>query len=180
MKIILVILLSLIVHANTKQDMLKLYKNKNYKQACDIGFDNFKINKHDENFVSLYAFSCLKSDYIDRLALPLTTLKFSHEARANSAYFSVILMQKRLLYHAMLDGYNLTSLNLPTTDYILSKVFDAYAKLDNNDKRDFYIFKDKDIKNISYKLFLDKNKKLNKIIIEKYYNKRLIQTHTYW
>ncbi len=107
-------------------------------------------------------------------------MKFSPEARANSAYFSVILMQKRLLYHALLDGYDLSSLNLPTTNFILSTVFDLYAEQAKNTKNDFYIFTDKNDNRISYKLYLEKHNKLNKIIIEKFYDKKLIQQHMYW
>jgi hypothetical protein len=180
MKIILIILLTITIYANTKLEMLKLYENKQYESACNIGFDNLKRNKNDEAFVSLYAFSCLKSDYINRLAVPITLLRFSPEARINSAYFSVILMQKKLLYHALLDGYEFSSLNLPTTNFILSKVFDLYTKEKNKQNNKIYLFKDKDDKNISYKLYLQKSKRLDKIIIEKYDNMKLIKRHTYW
>jgi hypothetical protein len=138
------------------------------------------MNTHDEEYISLYAFSCLKSDYIDRLALPITQLKFSSQTRANSAYFSVILMQKRLLYHSLLDGYDLSSMNLPTTDYILSKVFDLYAQADNKEQKDSYIFQDKIDKKITYKLYLKEHDKLNKIIIEEFYDTKLIKQHIYW
>ena len=180
MKIILIILLSITLYANTKQKMLKFYKNKQYESACNIGFSHFTINKHDENFISLYAFSCLKSDHIDRLTLPIILLKSSPQARTNSAYFSVILMQKKILLHALLDGYKVSALNLPTTDFILSKVFDLYTKLNIKKHKNIYLLKDKDDKNISYKLYLGKNKFLNKIIIEKYDNMKLIKRHIYW
>ena len=127
MKIIIFILLAFNLHANIKRDMLNLYEDKKYKEACILGFNNFKYKEQDEDFVSLYAFSCLHSDYIDRLALPIAMLKLSSEARANSAYLSIILMQKKLLYHALVDNYDLSSLKLPSTDYVLSKVFDFYT-----------------------------------------------------
>jgi hypothetical protein len=180
MKIFLLFLLTLSLYANSKEDLLNLYKNKKYENACNFGLANLKDNRRDEEFVSIYALSCLESDHINRLAIPITILKFSPEARANSAYFSVILMQKRLLYHALLDGYDLSSLNLPTTNFILSTVFDLYAEQAKNTKNDFYIFTDKNDNRISYKLYLEKHNKLNKIIIEKFYDKKLIQQHMYW
>jgi len=180
MKIFLVILLSISLYANTKEDILQLYKDKKYENACNLGFNNFENYRRDEEFVSIYAFSCLASDHINRLAQPITVLKYSPETRANSAYFSIILMQKRLLYHALLDRYDLSSLNLPTTDYILSTVFDLYVQYDSNNKKDVYIYTDKDDNMISYKLYLEKNNKLDKIIIEKYYNTKLIKQHIYW
>jgi len=180
MKIIIALLISFSLYADIKQEMFNLYQNKKYEKVCTIGFDNFKKYRKDEEFVSLYAFSCLNSDYIDRLAIPTAILKFSEESRANSAYFSVILMQKKLLYHALLDDYDLSSLNLPTTDYILSKVFDLYTKLGKHEKRAFYLFEDEDDKNLTYKLYIQKDKKLSKIVIEEFYDTITIKRHVYW
>jgi hypothetical protein len=180
MRILLILLFSLSLFADIKQSMLSLYQNKKYEDVCSIGFDNFKRYKKDEEFVSLYAFACLKSDYIDRLAIPVAMLKFSPESRANSAYFSVILMQKKLLYHALVDNYDLSSLNLPTTDYILSKVFDFYAKLGVHEARNFYLFEDEKDKKLTYKLYLAKDSKLNKIVIEEFYDTITVKRHVYW
>jgi len=128
----------------------------------------------------LYAFSCLKSDYIDRLSIPISLLKFSKEARSNSAYFSVILMQKKLLYHSLVDGYELSVLELPSTDYILSKVFDLYSKLGKHEKRSVYIFENKKNPKISYKLYLEKNGDLQKMVIEEFYDTIAVHRHIYW
>jgi hypothetical protein len=180
MKILLILLFSISLFADIKQNMLGLYQNKKYEDVCNIGFDNFKKYKKDEEFVSLYAFACLNSDYIDRLAIPVAVLKFSPEARANSAYFSVILMQKKLLYHALLDSYDLSSLSLPTTDYVLSKVFNFYAKLGVHEQRNFYLFEDEKDEKLTYKLYLTKGTKLKKIVIEEFYDTINIQRHVYW
>jgi len=180
MKILLLLFIGLSLFAGTKQEMLQLYKNERYKEVCRLGFDNFIQNKKDEKFVSLYGFGCLKSDYIDRLAIPIALLKYSREARANSAYFSVILMQKKLLYHALIDKYDLASLNLPTTDYVLSKVFDLYVELGIHKPQPFYIFKDKKNKKITYKLYLLKESKLDKMVIEEFYDTIPTKRHIYW
>ena len=166
--------------ADVKQEMFGLYQNKKYAKVCSMGFDNFNRYKKDEEFVSLYAFACLYSDYIDRLAIPTAVLKFSPEARANSAYFSVILMQKKLLYHSLVDGYELSELKLPTTDYVLSKVFDLYSKLGKHDKRAFYLFEDPKDKKLSYKLYLAKDYKVSKMVIEEFYDTMLLKRHIYW
>jgi len=180
MKIILAILLSISLYADIKRDMFNLYQNKKFEEVCGLGFDNFRHYKKDEEFVSLYAFSCLKSDYIDRLAVPTAILKFSKESRANSAYFSVILMQKKLLYHALLDNYDLSSYTLPTTDYILSKVFDLYSKLGQHDARAFYLFEDPNDSKITYKLYLSKDYKVTKMVIEEFYDTIAVKRHIYW
>ena len=180
MKIVLALLLSLSLYADIKRDMFDLYQNKKYADVCKIGFDNFTRNKKDEEFVSLYAFSCLNSDYIDRLAVPTAVLKFSKESRANSAYFSVILMQKKLLYHALLDNYDLSQYTLPTTDYVLSKVFELYSKLGKHEPRSFYLFEDPKDPKITYKLYLSRDYKLSQMIIEEFYDTITIKRHVYW
>ena len=180
MKIILLIVMTLSLYADVKQNMFNLYQNKKYETVCQIGFDNFKQNKRDEEFVSLYAFSCLHSDYIDRLAVPTAVLKFSREARANSAYFSVILMQKKLLYHALVDNYDLSAFDLPSTDYVLSRVFDLYSKLEKHEPRAFYLFEDPNDPKLTYKLYLSRDYKLDKIIIEEFYDTITVKRHVYW
>lgn len=180
MKSVLILLLSISLYAATKQDIFQLYQNGSYEAACNKGFDKFQYYKKDESFVSLYAFACLKADYIDRLAVPIATLKYSAEARANSAYLSVIFMQKKLLYHALLDSYDLSKFHLPTTDYILSRVFDLYTDLDMKQKRSVYTFKDPQNDRISYKLYLQKQTKPIKMVIEEYENSILLQRHIYW
>lgn len=166
--------------AGVKEDMYHLYQSKQYEQACSLGLKNFGNNRRDEEYVSLYAFSCLKADYIDRLFIPISTLKRSEEARANAAYLSVILMQKKLLYHALIDGHDISSLKLPTTDYILSKIFDLYIKDDHSRKRGVYIYNDPDSKKITYKLFVIEKNGVKKMVIEEYYDTIVANRHEYW
>jgi hypothetical protein len=179
-KLILFILLASSLFSDIKEEMFNLYENEKYEDVCNIGFKNFTNNAKDEDFLSLYAFGCLHSDYIDRLTLPISMLKYSKEARANAAYFSVILMQKKLLYHALVDGYELNSYKFPSTDYILSKIFDYYTALGKHQQRNYYLFDDRANKKVSYKLYLAKDSVPYKIIIEEYYDKALVKKHIYW
>jgi len=180
MKIVLSILVYISLFADAKDDVFNFYQNEKYEQACTLGHKWLDKNIRDDEFVSLYAFSCLYSDYIDRLAIPISVLKFSRESRSNSAYFSVILMQKKLLYHSLVDAYNLTKLKLPTTDYILSKVFDLYSALGVHEHRTMYIFNDEKNPRVSYKLYLVKDEHLSKMVIEEYFDTISIQRHVYW
>ncbi len=180
MKYLLLLFLVTNIYANIKEDMFTLYQNKKFKEACRLGFKNFSQHKKDESFVSLYGFSCLYADYIDRLAIPTTSLKHSKEARANAAYFSVILMQKKLLYHALIDNNDISSLKVPSTDYVLSKVFDLYTKVQKQEKRQYYIFKDKTDSKLSYKLYLVKENYITKMVIEEFYDTMMIKRHIYW
>lgn len=181
MRLIILFILTCNVYAyDIKQNLFTLYQNKKFEKVCTQGFNNFQRYKQDEEFVSLYAFGCLYSDYIDRLSIPITTLKFSKEARANSAYFAVILMQKKLLYHALIDGYDLSQYVLPSTDYVLSKVFDLYIKLGKHDPRNFYLFDDTTDDKLSYKLYLETDGRVKKMVIEEYYDTIILKRHVYW
>lgn len=181
MKILIIIFIVINSHAyDIKKNMLNLYENKKFKEVCSIGFNNFNSNVNDEEYISLYAFACLNVDYIDRLPIAITALRSSKEARSNASYFSIIYMQKKLLYHALLDSYDLKSLNLPTTSYILSRVFDLYVKLGNHAQQQSYLLKDENDSRISYKLYTIKDKYLDKIVIEELYDSLTIAQHIYW
>ncbi len=174
----LMLVLGASLYANSKNEIVSLFKSKQYKEACLQGLSIIDKYSRDENFMTLYAFSCLNSDYIDRLNLPIAKLKFSKEARSNAAYFSVILMQKKLLLHAMVDGYDISSLKLPTTDFVLSKVFDLYVKAPMG--KASYLFTDPKKRNVSYKLYLKKERSVHKIVIEEFYDKIMSKRHYYW
>ncbi len=180
MKILLLMLISIALYADVKQDMFELYQDKKYSDVCNLGFKNFSDYSRDEEYIFLYSFACLNIDYVDRLAVPIATLKFSKEARANAAYFSTILMQKKLLYHALLDNYDISSLNLPTTDYVLSKVFDLFVKTKKDEPREFYILEDENDKELKYKLYILKDGKIDKMVIEEFYNSISTGKHIYW
>ena len=181
MKFLMIILLmSAWLQADIKQKIYHLYQSKDYEEACSAGMRYFQENRTDTEFVSLYAFSCLKSDYIDRLAVPISILKHSKESRANAAYLSVILMQKKLLYHALIDGYDLSSFKLPTTDYVLSRVFDLYARDTNKQERDVYAYQDPDSANRHYKLYIMQSGSVKKMVIDEYYDTILAHRHIYW
>ncbi|NPA66945.1 MAG: hypothetical protein GXO11_08700, partial [Epsilonproteobacteria bacterium] len=69
---------------------------------------------------------------------------------------------------------------LPTTDYILSKIFDYYTALGKHTPRNFYLFDDPDNPKLNYKLYLQKSSKPYKMIIEEYYDTTLVKKHIYW
>lgn len=166
--------------ANEKTKLLKLYNKGDYEAVCERGFKHFRKNRHDEAYISLYAYGCLNSDSIDRLATPIVMLKHSKGARANAAYFSAILMKKKLLYHALLDNYDLSGISLPASSYILSKVFDLFVKYKPKPLDNIYTLKDERDKNIQYSVYVDKSDPIPKMIIEVYKEHILLKRHTYW
>ncbi len=180
-RLLLLLITPLLLQATeVKQEIYQLYQSEKFHEACSVGMRNFQRNRTDTEFVSLYAFACLKSDFIDRLAVPISILKHSEESRANAAYLSVILMQKKLLYHALIDGYDLSAFQLPTTDYVLSKVFDYYARDQHTGKRDVYEYRDAEDPRRRYKLYVTESGRVKKMVVDEYYDTILAKRHIYW
>lgn len=177
--LILLISLFTFLFSDAKQDIYSLYQVKQYEKACKLGLINFNKNRDDENFVSIYAFSCLYADYIDRLSVPITLLNSSKEARSNAAYLSIILMQKKLLEHSLKDNYSIKALKLPTTDNILSKVFDLYSNVQADKKIPLYVFIDPNNDKITYRLYLSGNADASNMVIEELYDSTLVKKHIY-
>ena len=95
--IALLSLTQLLLLADVKTDTFKLYQSQKFEEVCQTDENILRQNISDEELLSIYAFSCLNADRIDKLSLPIVALKATSESRANAAYFSVILMQKKLL-----------------------------------------------------------------------------------
>ncbi len=178
--VLLFVVSTMILSADAKMETYKLYQNAKYEEACQSGEKLLDQYKNDEEFISLYAFACLNADYLDKLAMPISSLRNSAEARANAAYFSVILMQKKLLMHALADQYDLKPVKLPTTEYVLSTVFDLYTKDTASKDKRRYNYVDPQDANKSYRLFVTKSGPSPKMVIEEYYDKIMTKRHIYW
>ncbi|WP_187648446.1 hypothetical protein [Nitrosophilus labii] len=180
--IVVLIILSIISFAKsiTVEELIQFYKNKEYKKVCSYGIMIFNKFKKDEALVSMYAFSCLKSDYIDRLSVPAVTLKNSKEARANAAYLAIIVAQKKLLFHSLFDGMDISGLIFPEIDHILSKVFTLYTQKKYKKENDKFIFKDPEEEDIKYEIVLKRDEKPVKILLLKLKKDKIIETHIYW
>lgn len=176
--LLLALYLSIPSFADIKHTMYQLYQQGNYLQACNAGLKSFPQYQEDETYVSLYAFACLKADIIDRLAAPIMRLNQSEEARANAAYFSVIVMQKKLLIQALYDNKPINNLKFPTSGHLLSRVFDLYLK---NPQSGQFIkeYQDPSDSRLHYKLYTIEYNGLKSISIDEYYDKILTVHHIY-
>jgi hypothetical protein len=166
--------------ASDLERLYRLYSNKNYAQACQLGLKIFNENKKNSKFLMLYGFSCLKADFIDRLAVPMTGLRRTKTERANASYFATIILQKKLLYHALLDKVDISDLRLPKTDYILSKVFDMYTHGTFKKANDKYLFQSKENPDLTYVLYIVYGTGAPKMVIEERLGGEIIKTHRYW
>jgi len=147
--------------------LYKLYEKQEYNKACDYALKNFykKRNKNSEQYITLYGLSCLETDKIDRIATPMLRLRMTKDARANAAYFSTILLQKKLLFQALVDNILLSDLHLPHTNFIISKIFSSFINKEYTLNEGVYIFKDKGKKEMRYQLYIETDKKNEKFMI---------------
>jgi len=147
--------------------LYKLYEKQEYDKACAYALKNFnkKRNKNSEKYMTFYGLSCLETDKIDRIATPMLGLKMTKDARANASYFSTILLQKKLLFQALVDKVSLNDLHLPHTNFIVSKLFSSFVKKEYSLKEGVYTFKDKEKKEMKYQLYIETDKKNEKFMI---------------
>ncbi len=166
------------VYADVSQKLFDLYQKGMYSEACNYGYTYFARNEQNEPFISLIGFSCLKADHIDRLSPVMSALSQSADARANSAYFALIVMQKKLLMQALYDNKPIRNLNFPTSSHLLSKVFDLYVK---NPKNNDIIKEYQDPTNSrqGFKLYTTQVNGVKSIAIDEYYDKILTIHHVY-
>ena len=166
------------LNADVSNQMFQLYQKGEYTQACALGVRNFKLIQSNEASTSLFSFSCLNADQIDRLNAPIKTLNQSSEARLNASYFSLLILQKRLLIQSLYDSYPLKQLKLPASSHLLSRVFDYYSKnpqVSNTIKE----YTDNSNPRQSYKLYTIQIDSIKTFAIDEYYDKILVKHHVY-
>jgi len=168
------------LYAINKDDIVNLYKNKEYRKACLKAGDLYQKYKDDEDFLSIYAHSCLEEDMINRTILPIVKLYKTQESRENAAYFATILYQKKLLYHALVDDIDISYVNLPKTKYILSIIFNKFINGDYKYKNGAYWFTNEKNNELTYSLSAEVHQKVKKLFLRTYKNGELNKVRTYW
>jgi len=173
MRYILLLIFTLPLFSGNLSKLYKLYEKQEYEAGCKLAKRLYRSYLDNEKFLTLYGLNCLETNDIDEIAKPMVLLKKSRESRQNASYFGTILLQKQLLKQALLDGRELTILKLPTTNFYLSKVFNAFVR--GNYKRDGkkYIIEDG---NTLYQLYID-NK--SRMVIDLYKSGRFLKRYIY-
>ena len=176
--LMLLVFTSLLI-ASDGSRLYELYQTGKYRQACEEGVLKLQKHQNDEKYISLYAFSCLQADEIDRLALPIILLKKSREARKNATYFSTILLQKNLLIDALENQQPLSQLNLPSTDFVLSKVFDLFSANRYVARNNIYVLSDPKNPRQTYRIYLRAGDQTYALVLDEYYDTILTKHHLY-
>jgi len=166
--------------ADNLSDVKQLFNNKRYSDVCIKSGLIYQNHKNDEEFLNIFAASCLKADMINRMVLPIIKLYKTKDARENAVYFSTILFQKKLLYYALSDDIDISYINLPKTNYILSKIFDKFVKGEYDLKNGSYWFSDDKNNNLSYKLSIEERNDIKKMYLRTYEKHKIIKVRVYW
>jgi len=178
--IIIFVLLASFLYAQSKDDLMKLYDDKNYRKACIMAANLYQKYRNDEEFLTVFAHSCLEVDMINRTILPIIKLHKTPKSRENAAYFATVLYQKKLLYHALIDDVDISYVNLPKTKYILSIIFNKFVSGDYEYKNGAYWFSDDDNSKLSYKLSAETHQKAEKLFLRTYKDGKITKVRTYW
>ena len=168
--------------ASNLSKLYDLYAKQEYLKACDYAHKNLYKNKNikNEKYLTFYGLSCLETDKINRISIPMAHLHNSKSSRENSSYFSTILLQKQLLLQALIDKKILVDLHLPKTNFVLSEIFSLFVQKKFTLKDDVYKFQDEKKENIKYQLYIQ-NAKQNKkyMIIDIYKDDKFIHRYRY-
>lgn len=176
--ILLVCLSTSVIHADITKKLYNLYQSGAYNESCTIGRNFFTKLQYDENFLSIYAFSCLKSDQIDRLNGPIMALNQTLEARANSSYFAMLVMQKKLLMQAIYDNKEFNALDFPTSSHLISKICRFYCK-DPQRETSVKTYLDPSNSRVMYKLYATESNGRKTLAIDEFYDNILTMHHVY-
>ncbi len=177
--VIFFILFTSTIFSSNLSTLYKLYEKQKYNKGCNYAFKYFKKNRNSEKFLTLYGLSCLETNNINRIAIPMVRLNSTKSSRENASYFGTILLQKQLLKQALLDHKELGELKLPKTDFILSKIFNLFVKKRYNLKDDIYILKDSQDSTIKYQLYIKKTSNKNLMVVDIYKDSKFIKRYIY-
>jgi hypothetical protein len=166
------LLLSSYLFGSHLSTLYKFYEKQKYDEGCDYGKKYLNKNIKNEKYLTLYGLTCLETNNIDRIATPMMKLGKSKSSRENASYFTTILLQKQLLKQALLDGRVLGKLNLPKTDFVLSKIFKKFLNREYKFKDEVYKLEDKERK---YQLYIENRH----MIIDVYKNGKFSKRYRY-
>lgn len=149
-----------------------------YNRICQDNVRDLFIAEQDESIANLYAKACLKMDKVNNLIIPMVMLYKDKASRENAALYSTILFQKKMLYLALIDGFDIGNIRTPKVNYILSNVFDDYVVGKFKQDGDKFVF---NINGKKTELLIRDEDNIKKMVILIYDGKGKIESiKTYW
>jgi len=158
----------------TKEDVYNLYKSGDYKHTCTRGVWILNQFKHDDNYQSIVALSCVKADMLNTAIRITKTMNHTPIGRHNASYISSLFLIKKLLLQLVYDNIDISNLSLPKSEHPLSVVFENISHHNFSKVNNTFIVEAKD------KKYILEPTKQNKFIIKIYKNNKLISKHIYW
>jgi len=131
------------VNALSIDDIKTDFREGRYELACESAGKLFTKYNKNETYLNLFAYSCIKAGYLDRIFLSIVNLNNSKNGRENSLYYLTLLYQKNLIVSMILDNKEYSSISLPKTDHILNKIFLKLKERNYTLKNGIYEIKDK-------------------------------------
>jgi hypothetical protein len=127
MRLFLLLLLASSLYSRSIDDLITLFEKGSFKTVCKEGMEKVSKGNIDEEFIGTVGVACAEIDYINPLGILQKSLKATKNGRENAVYFSTLILQKKLIYHFMVDGRELGYMRLPETPHILSIIFKHIA-----------------------------------------------------
>ncbi|WP_297575453.1 hypothetical protein [uncultured Campylobacter sp.] len=149
-----------------------------YSRICKDNVRKLFVEQKNSTVANIYAKACLKLDKINELIIPITMLYEDRASRENAAIYATILYQKKLLYFAIIDNYDISYIQTPKIEYILSYIFDKFVAKEYELKENRYHFILND--DLRCELFIEDDSGIKKLKLEIYDNDRLVSTKVYW
>lgn len=171
----LILSLHVAVFAYTHDDVIKDYKEGNYKDVCIKSAKFYKNAEKNEQILSIIGDACAKIDYINPLGYIVRGLVSTPQFRQNGSYFATLILQKKLIYQFMNDAIDLKNLRLPRSEHVLSVVFENLVK-NNYEKKDGKIIIK--LKEKEYRVWLG-NERKRVVHIDEYEDGKIIKRHGY-
>ncbi|MGE4294689.1 MAG: hypothetical protein AB7E49_03190 [Campylobacterales bacterium] len=173
-----VLWVAVMASANTPDRVISLYHQGDFRTACLEGARILRDSRDDETFVNAYGIACLKSDFIDLAVPAVMYLRSTPGARQNANYILTVVLQKKMLYHALADNVDIRNAYLPDTPHVLSKVYNTFAKGNFTEtSQGVYEMRIND-RRVTLDSLHDGGH--FKIRIRQYDNGRIIDEHLYW
>ena len=177
--VVFILMTSSFLFSSQLSKLYKMYEKQSYNKACDYANKYFLRHKKDEKFLTLYGLSCVETNHLSRVAVPMSLLHLSANARANASYLGTILLQKSLLMQALIDEKKIDDLNLPTTNFVLSKVFKLFVDKHYTKKEAEYRFKDELKEDLTYRLYMISEKKRTYMVLDIYQDEKFTKRYRY-
>ena len=174
--LLLILFFSTLLFGITKNEIYKLYNNKEFKTTCEKGTWILRQNRDDDTFLSVVGLSCINADMINTAIRISKYMGRTKMGRNNASFISSIFLTKKLLIQFIYDKIDLSNLSLPKAEHYLSDIFENISK--NNYKVEGnQIITEIDNFRYSIEPF---GKSTNKILIKIYQNNKLLSKHIYW